>query len=133
MLNAAIKPVLVAGVKLRPGRALNAFQDMAQSSGYAVASMPNAKGFFSEQHAQYMGVYWGPVSSPGCGEIVESADLALYAGPSFTDYTTSGHAALINPAKMIVVNPDSVVTPTRVFNNVALSDFLSAVSSKLES
>ena len=101
---------------------------MAQSSGYAVASMPNAKGFFSEQHAQYMGIYWGPVSSPGCGEIVESADLALYAGPSFTDYTTSGHAALINPAKMIVVNPDSVVTPTRVFNNVTQADFLSALA-----
>ena len=132
LLNAAIKPVLVAGVKLRPGRALTAFQDIVQSSGYGVASMPNAKGFFSEQHAQYMGIYWGPVSSPGCGEIVESADLALYAGPSFTDYTTSGHAALINPAKMIVVNPDSVVTPTRVFNNVALSDFLGALAPKLD-
>lgn len=131
LLNGAIKPVLVAGVKLRPGRALTAFQDLVQSSGYGVASMPNAKGFFSEQHAQYMGIYWGPVSSPGCSEIVESADLALYAGPSFTDYTTSGHAALINPAKMIVANAGSVATPTRVFNNVALSDFLRELALKL--
>ncbi|MDX1415368.1 MAG: thiamine pyrophosphate-binding protein [Candidatus Promineifilaceae bacterium] len=131
LLNAAVKPVLVAGVKLRPGRALIAFQDIVQSSGFGVASMPNAKGFLSEQHAQYMGIYWGPVSSSGCGEIVESADLALYAGPSFTDYTTTGHAALINPAKMIVVNADSVVTPTRIFNDVNLSDFLSALAPKL--
>ncbi len=132
LLNAAIKPVLVAGVKLRPGRAVTAFQNVAQRSGYGVASMPNAKGFLSEQDAQYMGIYWGPVSSPGCGEIVESADLALYAGPTFTDYTTSGHAALINPAKMIVVNADNVVTPTRVFNNVAISDFLSELAPRLD-
>ncbi|MFN2105394.1 MAG: thiamine pyrophosphate-binding protein, partial [Candidatus Promineifilaceae bacterium] len=132
LLNAAIKPVLVAGVKLRPGRALNAFQALAESSGYGVASMPNAKGFFNEEHAHYMGIYWGPVSSPGCSEIVESADLALFAGPSFTDYTTSGHAALINPDKMIVANAGSVVTPTSVFNNVALADFLGALALKLK-
>jgi pyruvate decarboxylase len=122
----------VAGVKLRPGRALNAFQALAESSGYGVASMPNAKGFFNEEHAHYMGIYWGPVSSPGCSEIVESADLALFAGPSFTDYTTSGHAALINPDKMIVANAGSVVTPTSVFNNVALADFLGALALKLK-
>ncbi|MFN2141681.1 MAG: thiamine pyrophosphate-binding protein [Candidatus Promineifilaceae bacterium] len=132
LLNAAIKPVLVAGVKLRPGRALNAFQALAENAGYGVASMPNAKGFFNEEHAHYMGIYWGPVSSPGCSEIVESADLALFAGPSFTDYTTSGHAALINPDKMIVANAGSVVTPTSVFNNVALADFLGALALKLK-
>ncbi len=132
LLNEAIKPVLVAGAKLRPQGGVPAFREVAEKAGYGVASMPNAKGLFDEQHEQYMGIYWGPVSWPGCSEIVESADLALFAGPVFTDYTTTGHAALINPQKMIQARSRSVMTPGRTFNNVALADFLRALAPKLE-
>ena len=131
LLNAANKPVLVGGVKMRPCGAAAVFQDVADRSGYAVACMPNAKGLFDEQHPQYMGIYWGPVSTPGCGEIVSSADLALFAGPSFTDYTTTGHAALLNPAKMILARSDSVILPGYVYSNVSLADFLSELAPRL--
>ena len=45
--------------------------------------MPNAKGKFSEQHASFIGTYWGHVSSPFCCEVVESADVVLALGPMF--------------------------------------------------
>ena len=45
--------------------------------------MPNAKGKFSEQHASFIGTYWGHVSSPFCCEVVESADAVLALGPMF--------------------------------------------------
>ena len=41
--------------------------------------MPSAEGFFPEEHEQYVGVYLGSVSSPGCSVLVE-----------FIDYTTVG-------------------------------------------
>lgn len=131
LLNAAAKPVLVAGVKLRPFGAETQFHKLADVSGYAIASMPNAKGFFDEQHPHYMGIYWGPVGSPGCGEIVDSSDLCLFAGPTFTDYTTTGHAALVNPAKVIQAHPNSVVFPDRTYSNVKLAEFLEQLSQKL--
>ena len=131
LLNAAIKPVLVSGVKLRSFGAESHFQKLADASGYAIASMPNAKSFFDEQHPHYMGTYWGPVGSPGCGEIVDSADLCLFAGPTFTDYTTTGHAALIDPTKVIQALPNSVVLPNQTFNNVKLADFLEQLATKL--
>jgi TPP-dependent 2-oxoacid decarboxylase len=131
-LNGADKPVLVAGVKLRTSGAEPAFKDLADAMGCAVASMPNAKGFFDEQHPGYMGIYWGPVSSPGCSEIVESADLALFAGPTFTDYTTTGQTALLNPAKSIVVQPDSVILKGQTYNDVNIADFLAALSQTLK-
>jgi len=132
LLNGAAKPVLVAGVKLRSTGAIAAFSALADASGYAVASMPNAKGYLNEQDAGYMGIYWGPVGSPGCGEIVESADLYLFAGPMFTDYTTTGHAAVLNPGKMINVQPTHVVMEGRSYNNVPMAQFLSALASKLK-
>ncbi|GHB97560.1 thiamine pyrophosphate-binding protein [Cerasicoccus arenae] len=132
MLNTAIKPVLVGGVKLRPWEAEPAFAQLAEASGYAVAMMPNAKGFFPESHPQYIGTYWGPVSTPGCGEIVESSDAYLYAGPTFTDYTTVGYSAMINKDKLIQANPERVKLPGRTYNNVPLPLFLSKLAEKLK-
>jgi len=132
LLTKAIKPVLVAGVKLRPSRAEAAFLALANASGYAVAGMPNAKGMFPEQHPSYMGVYWGPVGSPGCGEIVESADLGIFVGATFTDYTTTGHASLVNPEKMIQVHPNCVVVARQSYNDVAMQHFLSALANTIE-
>jgi pyruvate decarboxylase len=132
LLNSATKPVLVAGVKLRPWKATEEFEKLMDASGYAVASMPNAKGLVAEQHPNYIGIYWGPVSSPGCGEIVESSDLYLFAGPMFTDYTTTGYTALINPKKLIHAGSHYVKLPGQTYNNVALRDFLSALAKKLK-
>ncbi|MEM7144701.1 MAG: thiamine pyrophosphate-binding protein [Verrucomicrobiota bacterium] len=131
LLNGAVKPVLLAGVKMRSWGATEAFRKLADASGYAVGVMPNAKGLFSEEHGAYMGTYWGPVSDEGCGETVESSDLCLVAGGTFTDYTTCGHAALLTAAKMIDVTPDSVRMPDQTYNNVALPEFLEALAGKV--
>jgi pyruvate decarboxylase len=131
LLDAALKPVLVAGVKLRPFGAEEAFATVAEASSYGVAVMPNAKGMFDETHPSYMGVYWGPVSSQGCADVIESADLALYAGPTFTDYTTTGHTSAVDPRRMIQVRPDQVVMPDRTFTDVAMADFLAALAPEL--
>lgn len=131
LLNSASKPVLVAGVKLRCAGAGDAFRAVADAAGCAVAVMPNAKGLFDEQHEGYSGIYWGPVGSPGCGEIVESADRCLFAGATFTDYTTTGHASLLNQAKMIDAQVDSVVLPGQTYNGVALREFLERLATKI--
>jgi len=131
LLNDAAKPVMVAGVQLRSFGAEESFDALSHATSYAVAAMPNAKGFFDEAHPNYMGIYWGSVGSPGCGQIVSSADIGLYAGTTFTDYSTVGHSALINPSKMILARPHSVVMPGRTYNDVALSDFLEALAPKL--
>ena len=131
LLNHAEKPVLVAGVQLRSSGAQDAFRAIADAAGYAVASMPNAKGLFDEQHENYIGISWGPVGSPGCSEIVESSDLGLYAGALFTDYTTTGHSALTSPSRMIQVQPDCVVFPRQSYSDVTMADFLTALAPRL--
>ena len=131
LLGAAVKPVLVAGVKLRSYGGVEAFQALASASKYAVAAMPNAKGLFDEQHPAYMGIYWGSVSTPGCADIVESSDLYLYAGATFTDYTTVGHSMLIDESKRIVVGPHSVTLPGASYNDIAIADFLAGLAREI--
>ena len=94
--------------------------------------MPNAKGLFSEQHTSSMGTYWGVVSSPGCREIVGSADCYLFAGPTFTDYTTVGHTLLVDDRKLIEAAPNTVKLPGQSYNNIRLRDFLTNLAPKLK-
>ena len=131
-LNSVQKPILIAGVKLRPWNAIESFKKLADASDYAVASMPNAKGFFPEDHPNYLGIYWGQVSSTGVSEIVESSHAYLFAGPTFTDYTTTGYTALINHNKLINIGPDYAKLPNGTYNQIHINEFLEELSKKLK-
>ncbi|XP_058207866.1 pyruvate decarboxylase 2-like [Rhododendron vialii] len=82
-LDKAVKPVMVRGPKLRVAKAYDAFVQLADDSGYAVAVMPSAKRMFPEHHPHFIGTYWGAVSTAFCAETGESADAYLFAGPHF--------------------------------------------------
>ncbi len=132
LLNSAKKPVLVGGVKLRSWQAIDQFQELIQASGYAVAAMPNAKGFISEQSPNYIGIYWGFASSPGCAEIVESSDAYLFAGPLFSDYMTGGYSMVLDPKKLINAQEDYIELSGQVYTAIALREFLSALAKRIK-
>ncbi|WP_419419390.1 thiamine pyrophosphate-binding protein [Legionella sp. D16C41] len=131
-LNAAVKPVLIAGSKSRCCEATAMIESLSQACGYALAAMPDAKGFVSEQHPNYIGIYWGPVSSPGCSEIVESSDLYFFVGPNFNDYTTVGHVCNIQPKKLIMIADGSVSIAGTVYTEVYMNEFLRGLQDKLK-
>jgi indolepyruvate decarboxylase len=132
-LNGARQPVLVAGSRLRAGNAIGAFATLAAKCAYGVACMPNAKSFFPETNPQFMGIYWGSASSPGCREVVESSDAYLFAGPIFSDYTTVGFSALIQPARLVEASPERILVEGQVYHGIVLSEFLARLASKLSS
>lgn len=132
MFDQAAKPVLVAGVKMRPSGAIDSFRRLAEAIGCAVAVMPNAKGLFPEDHPQYIGVYWGPVSTPGTANTVDSADAYLHAGSVFTDYTTTGYTAAIQESRLLRADPNRVTLPGRAYNDVPLDRFLDALAGRVE-
>ncbi len=130
-LNAAARPVLVAGGLVRAGNAEAELRALAAASGYATAVMPDAKSFLSEESPAFMGLYWGPVSSPGCGEIVEASDLPLFVGAKFNDYTTTGHTLAFNAKAAIRVLPKSVQMGDALYSNVQMVDFLAGLKERL--
>jgi pyruvate decarboxylase len=132
LLQRAKKPILLAGVHLRAYGAIDAFRELAEALGCAVAVMPNAKGFFPEDHPQYVGIYWGEVSSPQCQAIVDWADLVVSAGAVFNDYTTVGWSA--QPSRQRLINAESgqVRLHDVEFTGVALAEFLSDLAKKVQ-
>lgn len=131
-LDTCAKPVLVGGPKLRLGKAREAFVKLAESCGYAYATMPSAKGQVNENHPRFIGTYWGAVSSPFCLEIVESADAYIFVGPIFNDYSSVGYSLLIKKQHMIVVNPDRVMVCGKAeFGCVLMKDFVELLAEKI--
>jgi pyruvate decarboxylase len=133
VLLAGVKPVLVIGPKIRVAKACKAIEEFADASGYAVAVMPSGKGQFRETHPNFIGTYWGAVSSPYTSEIVESSDVYIFAGPLFNDYSSVGYSLLCKKEKMIVLQPDRVMIGNGPsFSGVLMKDFLEALAKKVK-
>jgi pyruvate decarboxylase/indolepyruvate decarboxylase len=132
LLQQAKKPILLAGVHLRAYGAIDAFRELAEALGCAVAVMPNAKGFFPEDHPQYVGIYWGEVSSPQCQAIVDWSDLVVSAGAVFNDYTTVGWSAQPSRQRLISAESGQVRLHDVEFTGVALAEFLSDLAKKVQ-
>jgi TPP-dependent 2-oxoacid decarboxylase len=128
LLDGAKRPVLVAGSKLRRPGAAEGFLALANASGYAVAVAPGGKGMFPEAHPGFVGVYWGPVSWPGVGSVVESADAYLLAGTILSDYATTGFTAALDPKRMVLAMPEEIRLPGATYADVTLADFLDALA-----
>lgn len=132
-LNKAVKPVLVGGPKLRVAKAQKAFVELADASEYPIAVMPSGKGLVPEHHPRFIGTYWGAVSTSFVGEIVESADAYVFAGPIFNDYSSVGYSLLIKKEKAIIVEPNRVtIANGPSFGWVFMADFLSALAKRLK-
>ncbi|KAG2442996.1 hypothetical protein HYH02_009412 [Chlamydomonas schloesseri] len=131
-LGAGVKPLLLAGVRTRPPRARQAMLALAAASRYPVAVMPDAKAMFPEDHPQYVGMYWGPVSTPCVCEVVESSDIVVCVGGVWTDYSTAGYSLLLKPEKMLRVDTNRVTLgsgPT--FGCIVMADFLEALAARV--
>ncbi|KAK9057800.1 hypothetical protein SSX86_022638 [Deinandra increscens subsp. villosa] len=132
-LNKAVKPVMVGGPKLRLANACKEFVEMADSCGYAFAVMPSGKGLVPEHHPHFIGTYWGVISTPFCGEIIDSADAYLFVGPIFNDFSSMGYSLLFRKEKAIILQPDRVVIGNGPsFGCVLMKDFLRGLTKRLK-
>ena len=131
LLNDAQNPLLLVGSRLRSYGAIESFRALAEALGCGVAVMPDAKSFFPEEHTQFVGTYWGSVSTPGCEEVVKDADIILAAGPMYTDYTTVGWSALPAKDRTISIDPNYVRLPGADYTGIVLAEFLSALAKKV--
>ncbi|KAK2656284.1 hypothetical protein Ddye_009336 [Dipteronia dyeriana] len=120
---------MVAGPKLRVSKACEAFLQLADSCGYAIAGMPLTKSLVPEDHPHFIGTY----GNAFCGEIVETADASLFVGLVFDDFKSIGDTLLFRKNKAIVVEPERVLIPNGpIFGCVLMKYFLEALSKKLE-
>jgi indolepyruvate decarboxylase len=62
---------------------------------------------------------------------VESSAAYLFAGPIFSDYTTVGFSALIQPDRLVEASTERILVEGQVYHGIVLSEFLTGLASKL--
>lgn len=131
-LHSKQKPVLLIGSQLRAAKAEKEAIELAEALGCSVAVMAAAKSFFPEEHPQYVGTYWGEISSPGTSAIVDWSDSVVCLGAVFNDYSTVGWTAMPSGPTVLTANKDSVKFDGYHFSGIHLRDFLSCLARKVE-
>jgi pyruvate decarboxylase len=126
------KPVLLIGSKLRAAGAEKAVIELADALGCAVAVMAAAKSFFPEDHPQFIGTYWGEISSPGAQSVVDWSDSVVCLGALFNDYSTVGWTAQPSGPGVLIADPRRVQMDGLEFGGIHLRDFLSALARRVE-
>ena len=126
-----LKPVLLVGPQLRAAGAEASFLKFANAIGCAVAVMPGAKSFFPEQHKQFVGIFWGEVSTLGADTMIDWSDAIFAAGTVFTDYSTMGWTAEPKGGRVLTADFDQVSGAGAAFNRVRLADFLSGLAERV--
>jgi indolepyruvate decarboxylase len=125
------KPVLLIGSKLRAAGGEREAVELANALGCSVAVMPSAKSFFPEEHPQYVGTYWGAISTPGAQAIVDWSDSIICIGALFNDYSTVGWTAMPQGAGVMLADQNHIRFEGHDFSRIHLRDFLSALAKKV--
>ena len=131
-LSKKMKPILLIGSKLRAAGAEKEVIALAEALGCSVAVMAAAKSFFPEDHPQFIGIYWGEISSPGTQAVVDWSDGVVCIGTLFNDYSTVGWTALPDTDSALMADEGSIRLPGHDFGSIHLRDFLTALAEKVE-
>ncbi|KAH8898688.1 pyruvate decarboxylase [Thozetella sp. PMI_491] len=124
------KPLILVGPKVRRAGAEKQLLELAERIGCAVAVQPAAKGMFPEDSSQFVGIFWGQVSTLAADTIVNWADAIICVGTVFTDYSTVGWTAVPN-IPLLVAEMDHVTFPKAHFSRVRLCEFLTQLGAEL--
>jgi pyruvate decarboxylase len=131
-LQKSQRPILLVGPLVRAACAESDVVKLAEALGCGVAVMAAAKSFFPENHPQFVGVYWGKISSPGTQALFDSSDGVICVGTLFNDYSTVGWTAVPEGPNVLFAEKDCVRLAGLNFNQIQLSAFLSALSEKVD-
>jgi indolepyruvate decarboxylase len=126
-LRRAKHPLILAGIELHRFSLQGALLELAERTGYPIASMLLSKSIISEKHPQYVGVYEGGMGKESVRKAVESADCLLVLGAMMTDIDLGVFTANLDVARTIDATSERVSISRHFYRDIQLSDFIAAL------
>ncbi len=106
VINAAVRPVIVAGNGVRLAHAQASLVRLARHIDAPVATTASGKGVFPERDPLSVGVI-GPFGWPSANAVLGEADVVLAVGTKLGPSDTANeHAALLDPARQTLIQID---------------------------
>jgi len=128
LIRAAKKPVILAGVELARYRTASLVVRMAERMNIPIAADLLSKSAVPENHALYIGVYGGAMSSDEhVRTYVESADLVLMLGTFITDMSMGFYTAKLDRGRTVLATSERVSVQYHRYDSIQFRDFLEAL------
>ncbi len=128
VINAAKKPVIIAGVELHRFGLQDMLLRFLGKSRIPVASTMLGKSVIVENHPQYLGVYEGAMGREEVCEYVESSDCLILLGVFMSDVNLGIFTAHLDEGKSICVTSEKISIKYHTYEGVEMEDFVRALT-----
>ncbi len=128
LINAAKKPVIIAGVELHRFGLQDMLLRLLEKSKIPVASTILSKSVIVENHPQYLGVYEGAMCREGVREYVGSSDCLILLGVFLSDINLGIFTSHLDEGKSIYVTSEKVSIQYHTYEGVEMEDFVRAMA-----
>ena len=128
LINAAKKPVIIAGVELHRFGLQDMLLRLLEKSKIPVASTILSKSVIVENHPQYIGVYEGAMCRDEVREYVESSDCQILLGVFLSDVNLGIFTSHLDEEKSIFVTSEKISIQYHTYEGVEMEDFVRAMT-----
>ena len=126
-IEAARRPVIIAGIELHRFGLQADVVALAEAAGIPVAATMLAKSVVSEVHPLYIGLYEGALGRQEVTEFVEESDCVILLGTILTDIDLGIFTAKLDAGNSIFASCDKLRISHHYFDHVLLGDFIRAL------
>jgi indolepyruvate decarboxylase len=123
-LNAAKRPVLLAGAQIRRFNILDKILQLVDATNIPVVTSLLGKSSFPESHKNFVGNYFGQFGDQKVREFVESADCIVCIGAVLTEMETGGFTAHLPTEKLIQINAGDISVGTKLYPDIDFRAFI---------
>ncbi len=127
-LNAATKPVIIAGIEIHRFGLREQVLKLAERQNIPICATLLGKSVIGERHPLYLGVYEGAMGREEIRRYVESSDCILLLGAFMSDVNLGGFTAHLDPAKCIYATSEKLRIRHHHYHDVVFSDFMNALA-----
>jgi indolepyruvate decarboxylase len=124
MINAARRPVIIAGVELHRFGLQDELLQLVDKSNIPVATTPLGKSVISERHPRYLGVYAGGMGRAQVRRFVESSDCLILLGTFMSDINLGVFTAHLEQSRTIYATSEKTSIRYHIYEHVTLSDLM---------
>lgn len=126
-LNAAKKPLIMAGVEVHRFGLQDQVIQLAEQAGIPIATTILGKSAVDETHPLFVGLYEGAMGREEVTHYVEDSDCILMLGAFMTDINLGIYTAQLDVRNVIYATSEHLQISYHQFPNVPLGDFLGKV------
>ncbi len=128
MINAAKKPVIIAGVEIHRFGLKEQLVELAGKTRIPVVTTILSKSVINALHPMYIGVYAGRVGQESVRQLVESSDCLIMLGALMTDIDLGMFTARIDQSKTINATSERISIRYHHYQDVPLREFMAGLS-----